>query len=53
MEKPGHLFGDKIYEKIYDKALNEAYLKQTKYESIMNGLLEHLFVAEYNIRYIL
>lgn len=34
-------------KKFYDKALIETYLKQTKYEFIMNGLLEHLFVAEY------
>lgn len=34
-------------KKYYDKALIESYLKQTKYESIMSGLLEHLFVAEY------
>lgn len=34
-------------KKYYDKALIESYLKQTKYESIMGGLLEHLFVAEY------
>ncbi len=34
-------------KKIYDKAVIETYLKQTKYESIMNGLLEHLFVTEY------
>lgn len=34
-------------KKYYDKALVETYLKQTKYESIMSGLLEHLFVAEY------
>ncbi len=33
--------------KYYDKALIESYLKQTKYEAIMSGLLEHLFVAEY------
>lgn len=34
-------------KKYYDKSLVETYLKQTKYESIMSGLLEHLFVAEY------
>lgn len=34
-------------KKFYDKALIETYLKQTKYESIMSGLMEHLFVAEY------
>lgn len=34
-------------KKYYDKALIESYLKQTKYEAIMSGLLEHLFVAEY------
>lgn len=34
-------------KKYYDKALIETYLKQTKYESIMSGLLEYLFVAEY------
>lgn len=34
-------------KKIYDKALIETYLKQTKFESIMSGLLEYLFVAEY------
>ncbi len=34
-------------KKFYDKALIETYLKQTKYESIMNGLLEHLFVVHY------
>lgn len=34
-------------EKYYDKALIETYLKQTKYESIMSGLLEHLFVVHY------
>lgn len=34
-------------KKFYDKALIETCLKQTKYESIMRGLLEHLFVAEY------
>lgn len=31
----------------YDKVLVETYLKQTKYESIMSGLQEHLFVAQY------
>lgn len=34
-------------KKFYDKARIETYLKQTKYESIMSGLLEYLFVAEY------
>lgn len=34
-------------KKFYDKALIEIYLKQTKYESIINGLLEYLFIAEY------
>ena len=34
-------------KKIYDKALIETYLKQTKYESIMSGLQEHLFVVNY------
>ncbi len=34
-------------KKYYDKALIATYLQQTKYESIMSGLLEHLFVADY------
>ncbi len=34
-------------KKHYDKALIATYLQQTKYESIMSGLLEHLFVADY------
>lgn len=34
-------------KKYYDKTLIETYLRQTKYESIMSSLLEHLFVAEY------
>lgn len=34
-------------KKIYDKVLMETYLKQTKYESIMSGLQEHLFIAQY------
>lgn len=34
-------------KKFYDKALIETYLKQTKYESIMSGLQEHLFVVNY------
>lgn len=34
-------------KKIYEKGLIETYLKQTRYESMMSGLLEHLFVAEY------
>lgn len=34
-------------KKIYDKTLIETYLKQTKYESIMRSLQEHLFVVKY------
>lgn len=34
-------------KKFYDKDLVETYLKQTKYESIMRGLKEHLFVVKY------
>lgn len=34
-------------KRIYDNALIEAYLKQTKFESVMSGLQTHLFVAQY------
>ena len=34
-------------KRFYDKALIETYLKKTKYESIMRGFQEHLFVAQY------
>ncbi len=34
-------------KKYYDRVLVETYLKQTKHEAIMNGLLEHLFVVQY------
>ena len=34
-------------KRFYDKALIETYMKQTKHESIMSGLQEHLFVAQY------
>lgn len=34
-------------KRFYDQALIETCLKQTKYESIMSGLQEHLFVAQY------
>ena len=33
--------------RFYDKTLVETYLRQTKHESIMRGLQEHLFVAQY------
>ena len=35
-------------KRFYDKALIETYLKKTKYESIMRGFQEHLFVAQYD-----
>lgn len=34
-------------KRFYDKALIETCLKQTNYESIMNGLQEYLFVVKY------
>ncbi len=34
-------------KKTYDKAFIEEYLKQTKYESILSGLQEHLFMTQY------
>lgn len=34
-------------KRIYDKALIKTYLKQTKFESVMSGLQEYLFVAQY------
>lgn len=34
-------------KRFYDIALIETYLKQTKYEAIMSGLQEHLFVTQY------
>lgn len=34
-------------KKFYDKALVETYLKQTKYQSLMSSLYEHLFVVQY------
>ena len=34
-------------KKTYDKAFIEESLKQTKYESIMSGLQEHLFMTQY------
>ena len=34
-------------KKFYDKVMIKTYLKQTKYESIMSGLQEHLFVVNY------
>lgn len=34
-------------KRFYDKALINAYLKQTKYASIMSGLQEYLFVVKY------
>lgn len=34
-------------KRFYDKDLVETYLKQTKYESIMSGLQEYLFVVQY------
>ncbi len=34
-------------KRCYDKDLIETYLKQTKYESIIRGLQEDLFVAQY------
>lgn len=34
-------------QRLYDKALIATYLKQTKFESVMNGLQKHLFVAQY------
>lgn len=34
-------------KRFYDKPLIETYLKKTKYESIMRGFQEHLFVAQY------
>ncbi len=37
----------KHMKKFYDKVRIEAYLKQTKLESVMSGLQEHLFVAQY------
>jgi signal-transduction protein with cAMP-binding, CBS, and nucleotidyltransferase domain len=48
-QKPGHMscLEKKYMKRFYDSTFIEAYMKQTRVESAISSLREHLFVTQY------